>query len=133
MADRQQLLEAQKKLERQIDILRCPAGGPDWLNAPPDNRQTLAVLEAELAAINARLGAEPYPRSEKPARQKRPVFHRLPLRLRALILCIFVLAPVMFVATRIFPPQDKNMILVISCFGLAAVYAFFGIRRRIKM
>ena len=53
---RQQLLEAQKALEHQIGILRCPAGGPNWTNKPPDNRQLIAVLEAELAEVNSRLG-----------------------------------------------------------------------------
>jgi len=52
---RQQLLEAQKRLERQIEILQCPAGGPDWNNRPPDNRQIIAELEAELAEVNSRL------------------------------------------------------------------------------
>jgi len=127
---RQQLLEARKRLERQIDILRSPAGGPDWHDAPPDNRQILAELEAELTALNAQLGREDRAVPNIATRQKRPDFHRLPLRLRALILCVFVLAPVMFFATRIFPPEDKNTILVISCFALAALYAFFGIRRR---
>jgi hypothetical protein len=53
---RQQLLEAQKTLEHQIGILRCPAGGPDWRNMPPDNRQIIAELEAEFAEVNSRLG-----------------------------------------------------------------------------
>jgi hypothetical protein len=51
----QQLLEAQKALERQIEILRCPAGGPDWRNMPPDNRQLITELEAKLAEVNSRL------------------------------------------------------------------------------
>jgi hypothetical protein len=58
------------------------------------------------------------------------IWAKLPLRLKALALCILVLAPVMFIATRLFPPEDKNTILVISCFALAALYAFFGVRRR---
>jgi hypothetical protein len=58
------------------------------------------------------------------------VFRKLPLRLKALLLCVLVLVPVMFVATKFFPPQDRNTILVISCFGLAAAYAFFGLGGR---
>jgi hypothetical protein len=54
---RQQLLEAQKALERQIDILRCPAGGPNIRNMPPDNREIITALEAELAEVNSRLAA----------------------------------------------------------------------------
>jgi hypothetical protein len=54
------------------------------------------------------------------------VFRKLPLRLKALVLCIVILAPVMFIATRFFPPQDRGTILVVSCFALAALYAFFG-------
>ena len=57
MLIRQQLLEAQKALERQIGILQCPAGGPDWHNRPPDNRSLIAELEAELAEVNSRLAA----------------------------------------------------------------------------
>lgn len=54
-----ELLEAQKKLMRQIEILRSPvsyaptAGSPSF---PPDNQQLLAELGAELAAVNAMLG-----------------------------------------------------------------------------
>ena len=67
-------------------------------------------------------------------RKAHGVFSRLHLRLKALVLCIFILAPVMFVATKFFPPQDRNTILVASCFGLAAIYAFAGLgaRRRAK-
>jgi hypothetical protein len=50
-----ELLTAKKTLERQIEILRCPAGGPDLNNRPPDNGQLIAELEAELAEVNIRL------------------------------------------------------------------------------
>jgi hypothetical protein len=63
-------------------------------------------------------------------RKAHNVFRKFPLRLKALLLCVVVLLPVMFVATRFFPPQDRNTILVISCFGLAAAYAFFGMGGR---
>ena len=61
---RQQLLETQKTLARQIEILRCPAGGPNIRNMPPDNRQIVAELEAELAEVNERLllGVAPMPK-----------------------------------------------------------------------
>lgn len=68
------------------------------------------------------------PQDKKSHAQKaHSIFTRLPLRLKALVLCIFILAPVMFVATRFFPPQDRNTILVVCCFALAAIYAFFGL------
>jgi hypothetical protein len=60
------------------------------------------------------------------------VWAKLPLRLKALVLCVLVLAPVMFIATRLFPPEDRTTILVVSCFGVAALYAFLGGRPRAK-
>ena len=59
-------------------------------------------------------------------RKAHGVFRKLPLRLKALVLCVLVLVPVMFIATRLFPPQDRGTILVVSCFAVAALYAFFG-------
>jgi len=63
-------------------------------------------------------------------RKAHGIFRKLPLRLKALVLCVLILAPVMFIATRFSPPQDRGTILVISCFTLAAVYAFFGMGGR---
>ena len=73
MADltRQQLLEAQTTLERQLEILRCPAGGPNIRNMPPDNRQVIAELEAELAEVNSRLAVAGAPMPKGPSGQKR--------------------------------------------------------------
>lgn len=56
---RAELLAAQQLLERQIEILTCPAGGPDLHNRPPDNRQIIAELEAELAEVNSSLKSGP--------------------------------------------------------------------------
>jgi hypothetical protein len=55
---------------------------------------------------------------------------RLPLRLKAVVLVVLVLVPIMLIATRIFPPEHRKTILVVSCFALAALYVFFGTRRK---
>jgi len=55
---------------------------------------------------------------------------RLPLRLKAVVLCVLVLVPIMLIATCIFPLEHRKTILVVSCFALAALYAFFGTRRK---
>jgi hypothetical protein len=52
---RQQLIEAQKTLTRQIEILRSPVSYGPIVSFPPDNRQLIAQLEAELAEVNAAL------------------------------------------------------------------------------
>jgi hypothetical protein len=58
---RQQLIEARGTLTRQIEIMRHPVSlapyGPS-LSFPPDNRELIAKLEAELAQVNALLADE---------------------------------------------------------------------------
>jgi hypothetical protein len=71
---------------------------------------------------------------ETHAHRAHRIFTRLPLRLEGLVLCIVVLVPVMFVATKFFPPEERGTVLVASCFVVAALYAFFGMggRKRAK-
>lgn len=52
---RRQLIKARETLTRQIEIMRNPVSlapyGP-FVSFPPDNRNLIAELEAELAQVN---------------------------------------------------------------------------------
>lgn len=64
------------------------------------------------------------------ARKFYGIFSKLPLRLKGVILCILFVVPLMLLARKIFPPEDQGTILIIVCFFVAAVYAFFGMGGR---
>jgi len=49
------LMEARARIERQIEILQVPAGGPSYRNAPPDVSAEIAELQELLDGINREL------------------------------------------------------------------------------
>jgi glucose-6-phosphate-specific signal transduction histidine kinase len=59
-------------------------------------------------------------------------FYRIPLRLTALILGAIVLVPVVLLASRLFPSEDRQTIALIVAFAMAASFVFpvLGPRKR---
>jgi hypothetical protein len=49
------LVEARQRLERQIEILECPAGGPSFRNAPPDTAAEVKELKRVLSEVTQEL------------------------------------------------------------------------------
>jgi len=47
----EELAEARQRLERQIEILECPAGGPSFRNAPPDTEAEIKELKRVLLEV----------------------------------------------------------------------------------
>ena len=52
---RDELLEGRAKIQRQIEVLQSPAGGPSYQNAPPDVSAEIAELQKLLDGINREL------------------------------------------------------------------------------
>ena len=52
---RDELREARARIERQMEILRTPVGGPSYQNAPPSMSAELAELQEVLDGINREL------------------------------------------------------------------------------
>ena len=50
-----ELVEARARIERQLEILSAPAGGPSYQNAPPDLRAEIEELQAVLNGVNHEL------------------------------------------------------------------------------
>jgi hypothetical protein len=46
-----ELVEARQRLQRQIEILECPAGGPSYRNAPPDTDAEIKELKRVLSEV----------------------------------------------------------------------------------
>jgi len=59
-------------------------------------------------------------------------FYRIPLRLTALILGAVVLVPIVLLASRLFPSEDRQTIALIVAFAMAASFVFpiLGPRKR---
>lgn len=51
-------------------------------------------------------------------------FYKMPLRLAGMILCAVVLTPVVFIASKLFPSVNRETIVVIAAFAIAASFAF---------
>ena len=51
-------------------------------------------------------------------------FYRMPLRIAGMILCVVVLTPVVFIASKLFPAVNRETIVVIAAFAIAASFAF---------
>jgi hypothetical protein len=51
-------------------------------------------------------------------------FYRMPLRLAGMILSVVVLVPIVLVASKLFPSEDRETIAIIVAFALAASFAF---------
>jgi hypothetical protein len=46
-----ELVQARQRLERQIEILECPAGGPSFRNAPPNTEAEIKELKRVLHEV----------------------------------------------------------------------------------
>ncbi len=59
-------------------------------------------------------------------------FYKIPLRFTALILGAVVLVPVVLLASRLFPSEDRQTIALIVAFAMAASFVFpiLGPRKR---
>ncbi len=62
---REELLEARTRIQRQIEILQTPAGGPSYRNAPPDVSAEIAQVARTTRWHQSRIGTERLTRKPK--------------------------------------------------------------------
>jgi len=66
----EELAEARQRLERQIEILECPAGGPSFRNAPPDTEAEIKELKRVLLEVTQEIDDLSKPQSHGSSAQR---------------------------------------------------------------